>query len=76
MLRFQRAFLNRNYNHTIFGGTIFSASDPFYALLFDQVLQRRGLKCRVWLKRAEIKYLKPGTSSLHFFNFDKRGANH
>ena len=65
-VKISKSILNRNYNHTIFGGTIFSASDPFFALLFDQILQRRGLKCRVWLKRAEIKYLKPGASSLYF----------
>lgn len=65
-VKISKSFLNINYNRTIFGGTIFSASDPFFALLFDQVLQRRGLKCRVWLKSAEIKYLKPGKSSLYF----------
>lgn len=61
-----KSFLNVNYNRTIFGGTIFSASDPFFALLFDQILQRRGLKCRVWLKSAEIRYLKPGNTNLYF----------
>ncbi len=61
-----KSFLNINYNRTIFGGTIFSASDPFFALLFDQLLQRRGLKCRVWLKSSEIKYLKPGKTNLYF----------
>ena len=61
-----KSFLNKNYNKSIFGGTIFAASDPFYALLFDQILKRRGLKTRVWLKSAEIKYLKPGRSNLYF----------
>lgn len=61
-----KSFLNANYNKSIFGGTIFAASDPFYALLFDQILKRRGLKTRVWLKSAEIKYLKPGRSNLYF----------
>lgn len=61
-----KSFLNVNYNRTIFGGTIFSASDPFFALLFDQILQRRGLKCRVWLRSAEIRYLKPGATNLYF----------
>lgn len=61
-----KSFLNSNYNRSIFGGTIFSASDPFYALLYDQILKRRGYKVRVWLKSAEIKYLKPGRSSLYF----------
>jgi hypothetical protein len=61
-----KSFLNLNYNKSIFGGTIFSASDPFYALLFDQILQRKGLKCRVWLKSASINYLKPGRTNLVF----------
>lgn len=65
-VKISKSFLNVNYNRTIFGGTIFSASDPFFALLFDQILQRRGLKCRVWLKSAEIRYLKPGNTNLYF----------
>lgn len=61
-----KSFLNTNYNRSIFGGTIFAASDPFYALMFDQILKRRGLKTRVWLKSAQINYLKPGRSNLYF----------
>ena len=65
-VKISHSFLNRNYNRSIFGGTIFAASDPFYAILFDQILQRRGLKTRVWLKSASIDYLKPGRSDLYF----------
>jgi hypothetical protein len=60
------SFLNRNYNGSIFGGTIYAATDPFYAILFDQLMQRKGFKVRVWLKSASINYLKPGLTSLHF----------
>jgi acyl-coenzyme A thioesterase PaaI-like protein len=60
------SFLNRNYNGSIFGGTIYAATDPFYALLFDQLMQRRGFKVRVWLKSASIQYLKPGLTNLYF----------
>ncbi len=35
-------------------------------MLFDQILQRKKFKIRVWLKSAEIKYLKPGRSNLYF----------
>ena len=62
----KKSFLNTNYNKSIFGGTIFSASDPFYALLFDQLLRRKGFKVRVWLKSSSINYLKPGRSDLNF----------
>lgn len=61
-----KSFLNTNYNKSIFGGTIFSASDPFYALLFDQLFRRKGFKVRVWLKSADIQYKKPGRTDLHF----------
>lgn len=65
-VKISKSFLNKNYNSSIFGGTIFAAADPFYALLFDQILQRRGFKVRVWLKSAQIQYLKPGRTNLYF----------
>lgn len=65
-VKISKSLLNINYNRSIFGGSIFSASDPFYALLFDQILQRRGYKVRVWLKSAEISYLKPGRTTMYF----------
>ena len=65
-VKIARSILNRNYNGSIFGGTIYTATDPFYAILFDQIMQRRGFKVRVWLKSASIQYLKPGRSNLYF----------
>ena len=65
-VKISKSLLNINYNRSIFGGTIFTASDPFYALMFDQVLQRKGYKVRVWLKSAAINYLKPGRTNLYF----------
>ena len=65
-VKISNSFLNRNYNGSIFGGTIYAATDPFYAILFDQLMQRKGFKVRVWLKSGSIQYLKPGLTSLHF----------
>jgi acyl-coenzyme A thioesterase PaaI-like protein len=65
-VKINKSLLNTNYNRSIFGGTIFSATDPFYALLFDQVLKLRGFQSRVWLKSASIQYLKPGRGNLYF----------
>ena len=65
-VKISKSLLNSNYNKSIFGGTIFSATDPFYALLFDQVFRLRGYKTRVWLKSARIQYLKPGRGDLFF----------
>lgn len=65
-VKLSKSLLNKNYNSSIFGGTIYAATDPFYAIMFDQLLQRRGFKVRVWLKSASIQYLKPGRSTLYF----------
>lgn len=65
-VKIYKSLFNKNYNGSIFGGTIYAATDPFYALLFDQLLQRQGFKIRVWLKSASIQYLKPGRSALYF----------
>lgn len=65
-VKINNSLFNKNYNASIFGGTIFSATDPFYAILFDQIMQRKGYKCRVWLKSASIQYLKPGRTDLFF----------
>lgn len=65
-VKINKSIINKNYNGSIFGGTIYAATDPFYALLFDQLLQRKGFKVRVWLKSASIHYLKPGRSNLYF----------
>ena len=68
-VKINKSIFNRNYNGSIFGGTIYGATDPFYALLFDQILQRQGFKVRVWLKSASIQYLKPGRGNLYFTIF-------
>ncbi|MBK0383977.1 YiiD C-terminal domain-containing protein [Pedobacter sp. SD-b] len=65
-VKINKSIFNINYNKSIFGGTIFAASDPFYALLFDQILRIKGFKTRVWLKSANIQYLKPGKGNLYF----------
>ena|SRR5690606_8137848 len=65
-VKINRSLLNLNYNSSIFGGTIFSATDPFYAILFDQIFQRKGYKTLVWLKSAKIQYIKPARVDLFF----------
>lgn len=67
--KINKSLINSNYNNSIFGGTIFTAADPFYPLLFHQVLMHKGYKVRVWLKSAQINYLKPGRTDL-FFNIN------
>jgi acyl-coenzyme A thioesterase PaaI-like protein len=57
---------NRNYNRSIFGGTIFSAADPFYVILFHQILSRKGFNLKLWLKHSTIDFIRPGNCNLYF----------
>ncbi|HRG53105.1 MAG TPA: DUF4442 domain-containing protein [Bacteroidia bacterium] len=65
-VKINRSLFTTNLGNSIFGGTIFSATDPFYALLFGQRLRKKGFHITVWLKSAQINYLKPGRSNLRF----------
>ena len=65
-VKINKSFFNRNYNNSIFGGTIFSAADPFFPILFYQVLTNKGHKVIAWSKSAGIQFLKPGLSKLRF----------
>ena len=66
-VKVNKSLVNNNYNNSIFGGTIFAAADPFYPILFHQLLTRKGYEVRVWVKSAKIDYLLPGREDL-FFN--------
>jgi hypothetical protein len=65
-VKINRSLFNKNFNNSIFGGTIFSAADPFYPLLFHQLLNRKGYKMVTWSKSSEIQYYKPGMTDLYF----------
>lgn len=64
-VKIARSILNINYNRSIFGGTIFCAADPFYPILFHEILLRRGYKTRIWVKHTEVDFIKPGRTALY-----------
>ncbi|GAA4147660.1 DUF4442 domain-containing protein [Sphingobacterium kyonggiense] len=65
-VKINKSLLNINSNKTIFGGTIFSAIDPFYPILLDQYFKHQGiLRTVAWLKTAHIDYIKPGRHDLY-----------
>lgn len=51
-------WFNKNYFGTHFGGSLFSMTDPFYALMVVKALGRGYV---VWDKNSTIEYVKPGT---------------
>jgi acyl-coenzyme A thioesterase PaaI-like protein len=54
-------WLTKNYVGTIFGGSLFAATDPIYMVMLIKLL---GDDFIVWDKAASIKYLKPGKGKL------------
>ena len=51
----------RNYVGTIYGGSIYGAVDPFYMVMFINLL---GPDYIVWDKAAVIRFKRPGRSTL------------
>ena len=64
----RRALFNINFHKTIFGGSIFSACDPYFPTMYYHIFTKKRRKLIIWLKSAEIQYLKPAESTLklHF----------
>ena len=64
----RKSILNMNFHRTIFGGSIFSACDPYFPTMYYHIFANKNRKLIIWLKSAEIKYLKPADSTLklHF----------
>ena len=65
-VKINRSLLNINHNRSIFGGTIFSAADPFLPVLFHQLLSHKGYKIIAWSKSSAIRYRKPAMTDLDF----------
>ncbi len=61
-LRLRRSIWTYNYVGTIFGGSMFAASDPFYILMLLLVL---GKSYVVWDKAGIIRFRKPARQTLY-----------
>ncbi len=61
-LRLRLNIWSYNYVGTIFGGSMFSAADPFYMLMLFRSL---GSSFVVWDKSASIKFKKPASTTLY-----------
>ena len=51
----------RNRVGTVFGGSIYSSVDPYYMLMFMEVL---GKQYVVWDKAASVKFVRPITDKV------------
>jgi acyl-coenzyme A thioesterase PaaI-like protein len=73
-VRLRHGLLNRNYFGTHYGGSLFSMTDPFYALLLLHNLPRGYV---VWDKAASIEFKVPGRGDVfaHFKLSDEQIAD-
>ncbi len=55
-VRIVRSYKNRNYNGSVFGGSIYGSVDPIYML---QMIQIFGKDYVVWDKEAVVKFKRP-----------------
>ena len=52
----------RNYVGAIYGGSLYSAVDPFYMIM---LIKNLGMEYIVWDKAASIRFKKPGRDTLY-----------
>lgn len=63
----------RNYVGTMFGGSMYASVDPIYMMM---LIKNLGSDYIVWDKAANIRFKKPGKSTLHaVFKLDQNELN-
>jgi hypothetical protein len=60
-VRLPLSWRTRNYVGTIFGGSMYAATEPFFMIM---LMHRLGPEFEVWDKAATIRFRKPGRSTL------------
>jgi acyl-coenzyme A thioesterase PaaI-like protein len=60
-VRLKKKALTSNYVGTLFGGSLFAMTDPFYMVM---ILNNLGKGYIVWDKRSEIEYVSPGMKTV------------
>ncbi|MBN1651799.1 MAG: DUF4442 domain-containing protein [Bacteroidales bacterium] len=60
-IRLKLSWRTKNYVGTIFGGSMYAATDPIYMIQLIEIL---GKEFVVWDKSAAIRFLRPGNKTL------------
>ncbi len=61
VVRLRRSRLTSNYVGTLFGGSLFAMTDPFWMIM---MIRNLGPGYVVWDKAGEIEFVSPGRSSV------------
>ena len=65
-VRLKHTFWNRNPSKAIWGGSIFSAADPFFPIMLKQSGLLHGYTTDFFTKATEVKYIKPAKTDIIF----------
>lgn len=61
VIRLKHSKITANYVGTLYGGSLYSMTDPFWMMMIARNL---GREYTVWDARGEIRFLKPGRSDV------------
>ena len=61
-VRLKKKRITSNYVGTLFGGSLFAMTDPFYMVM---IINNLGKGYIVWDKRSEIEYVFPGMETVY-----------
>jgi len=61
-VRLRKRSLTSNYVGTLFGGSLFAMTDPFFMIM---AMKNLGKKYIVWDKRGEIEFVSPGKETVY-----------
>ncbi|MES2837995.1 MAG: DUF4442 domain-containing protein [Bacteroidota bacterium] len=61
----KKSWINKNLQGSIFGGTLFSAADPFYAMMYWNIFAHRKVKMEAWVRHIEGDYSKPSNTNMY-----------
>jgi acyl-coenzyme A thioesterase PaaI-like protein len=61
-VRLKKKSLTSNYVGTLFGGSLFAMTDPFFMIMAMKNLDRKYI---VWDKRGEIEFVSPGKETVY-----------
>ena len=68
-IKIPKSYKNLNYARTIFGGSLFSATDPIFMI---QLVQLLGDDYIVWDKKSTIQFKRPANETAYsYFNFNE-----
>ena len=62
----KHSFWNSNPNKSVWGGSITSALDPFFAIMMKQIILRKGIETEFYSTAVHVEFLHKVKSNLNF----------